>query len=366
MKKSFDDSNLTGAISRSAFTLVELLVVIAIIGVLIALLLPAVQAAREAARRMQCTNNLKQLILAAHNYHDTEGVLPPESPYEKNGSLYGEKGTPSNQNPSVFVRLLPFMELSVLYDQWDWSKPVSDPVNHDLAKADVKDVLLPSFLTCPSTGVFVLTHGEQHYYPSQYIGISGGIEDSGTSGQGNHIPPLARLTKNISGSSSPILAGGAYNYPSINGAIIFGTKDLGGILDGTSNTFCFTEFAWDKQTASTAAPGAGGPYRSWIRGGSYTDTKSPMSMLTTSSKSIFGRAGYMINDLDRYVPLPSGSTLHGGYLDASCWGTPYSRHFGGASFAYVDGSVRFVPMVISPDLYIRLASADDGDSVSLP
>src|SRR6188472_3349467 len=101
---------------RSGFTLVELLVVIAIIGVLVSLLLPAVQAAREAARRMSCGNNLKQIGLAMHNFHDTNNKLP------------------SNIRPSavstVRVRwasyILPFMEQSPLYDRIDFTKNWSD------------------------------------------------------------------------------------------------------------------------------------------------------------------------------------------------------------------------------------------------
>src|SRR5438552_9189513 len=90
---------------RSGFTLVELLVVIAIIGVLVALLLPAVQSAREAARRMQCANNLKQLGLAFHTYESTFKVLPPETMCS---------GT---NEPTAFVHILPNIEQSALYDR---------------------------------------------------------------------------------------------------------------------------------------------------------------------------------------------------------------------------------------------------------
>src|SRR6478609_1809939 len=91
---------------RRAFTLVELLVVIAIIGVLVALLLPAVQAARESARRMQCSNKLKQLGLAIHNYHDTSLVFPPQSlPAHGSTNAWG-------WGPLIF----PFIELKPLYD----------------------------------------------------------------------------------------------------------------------------------------------------------------------------------------------------------------------------------------------------------
>ena len=93
---------------RAGFTLVELLVVIAIIGILVALLLPAVQAAREAARRMQCTNNQKQVGLALHSYHDVYKKLPPR--------IGGSYWT-NNWTPSGIMRLLPFIEQDPLYQQ---------------------------------------------------------------------------------------------------------------------------------------------------------------------------------------------------------------------------------------------------------
>src|SRR5262245_268971 len=112
------------------FTLIELLVVIAIIGILISLLLPAVQAARESGRRTSCSNNLHQLGLALQLHHDTRQFFPP--------------GTTNGM--SQHALLLPFMELSVLSDKIDWNVPYNDPAN-DL----VRTTIVPSFL-CPSDG----------------------------------------------------------------------------------------------------------------------------------------------------------------------------------------------------------------------
>src|SRR5437660_1469433 len=105
---------------RRGFTLIELLVVIAIIGVLVALLLPAVQSAREAARRSQCTNNLKQIGIALHNYHDTLGTFPAGRP-----AFVADNGDRANN--SGFVSLLANMELTTLYNAWNfnvlWDNP---------------------------------------------------------------------------------------------------------------------------------------------------------------------------------------------------------------------------------------------------
>ena len=111
--------------NRRAFTLVELLVVIAIIGILIALLLPAVQAAREAARRSQCANNLKQIGLALLNYEDAFKTLPPSVVY----GCPGDRTTATAEIPyhhTWITRILPFLEQQALYDQMDPLRPAWD------------------------------------------------------------------------------------------------------------------------------------------------------------------------------------------------------------------------------------------------
>jgi prepilin-type N-terminal cleavage/methylation domain-containing protein len=125
-----------GARLKFAFTLVELLVVIAIIGVLVALLLPAVQAAREAARRTECTNNLRQLGLAMHNYHDAHGSLPYGSPTCC-------AGPPTNGGVWSSM-ILPFFEEQTLYDQFDWRGHIKDARHRELVQSVIPTYICPS------------------------------------------------------------------------------------------------------------------------------------------------------------------------------------------------------------------------------
>jgi prepilin-type N-terminal cleavage/methylation domain-containing protein len=215
---------------RRAFTLVELLVVIAIIGTLVGLLLPAVQSAREAARRTQCANNLRQIGLALHNFHDARRYFPSAF---TSGSAPGNVGwrtltttTPSFFEPgwSFFAFILPFTEESTLFSQLDLSLPILDSRN-DIARSDAALVKL---YVCPSDTsprlIDVLDYGE-----------SSGADT--LSGAGTVI------TRAPVSSYAGVLGTNDHEHNgAFNGTFFRNSRvRIGQITDGTSKTVCIGE-----------------------------------------------------------------------------------------------------------------------------
>ncbi|GAA4433252.1 DUF1559 domain-containing protein [Bremerella cremea] len=201
---------------RLGFTLMELLVVIAIIGVLIALLLPAVQQAREAARRMQCSNNLKQLGLALHNFHSTYNELPMGN----------------NAHFNWKVRILPFVEQSIAYDQLDLSGSSQSfdgryfPTNQILYQVSVSGLACPSS-PFPDRNPAMTYSGTSPDWSQvhDYVGISGAYPD-----------PQAR--NSVCTAVNAVQAGTHCE----NGTFInFKSRRLAHLTDGTSNMFVVAE-----------------------------------------------------------------------------------------------------------------------------
>ena len=177
--------------TRPGFTLIELLVVIAIIAILIGLLLPAVQKVRESAARMKCTNNLKQLGIAIHQYHDTRGHFPPSRQASRRflgPSLYHETVFPKllvgvtetgkipvedyEQLGSWLMRLCPWVEQPAILPQWD--KATSEPELYDIHD-DLKKIRIPLFL-CPSDPISRTGPNPWGYEYNDYLGVTGNNE----------------------------------------------------------------------------------------------------------------------------------------------------------------------------------------------
>ncbi|MDR1963336.1 MAG: DUF1559 domain-containing protein, partial [Planctomycetaceae bacterium] len=221
------------------FTLVELLVVIAIIGVLIAMLLPAVQAAREAARRMQCANNLKQYGLALHNYHSTFDCFPGIG-NDGNAVLFGATSSATSAMYSVQARLLPYMEQQQLHIAIDYSQNLMEGGSRGAQITflyHVRDVVQARFMTCPSDPLANDTAIPGSF--KRYTNPANSVSEDCPTAPGSYVlcngDDIFRIgTSTIDGKATTVTNGLFHYYSCYN---------IAAVTDGTSNTMAMSEAA---------------------------------------------------------------------------------------------------------------------------
>jgi prepilin-type N-terminal cleavage/methylation domain-containing protein len=326
------------------FTLVELLVVIAIIGILVALLLPAVQAAREAARRSSCSNNLKQMGLALQNYHDVNNALP-----------YGSKGNMPGWGSNWLVRILPYCEQGTLYDKWlferdeGWMGSGAAP-SVGVANRAVQANFRPPYMNCPSSPLD---------NTQTYNSIANGI---GTVRLNN---VACASYYGVSGAeNSP---NGVWTSTSRHNAATRGTYSADGMLvvnealnmaactDGTSNTFIVAEISNLVFNAARTAKADRRPNSTW---------GWCMGSSTSATKSGVGDSGGGTVTI-RYAPNSNSLDLEGVNIGESdrrnC--PLLSAHPGGVMTVSVDGSVKFISQTIDMNTLTYLCVRNDGQPI---
>jgi prepilin-type N-terminal cleavage/methylation domain-containing protein/prepilin-type processing-associated H-X9-DG protein len=350
---------------RSGFTLIELLVVIAIIGVLIALLLPAVQAAREAARRSQCVNNLKQLGLAVQNYISTNTSYPPlKSNYSKVGGP-----PPGGDWPlSWAVTLLPFMEQQPLYNAVNYDFGSQTPPNNTISSSRVATMICPSESAAKG--------GWQTSSWANYAANFGG--PAAIAAWNGPIVPMAN---DAFGQSS--------NYDNGN----TGTFGMQGITDGTSSTAIFSErligpnlgppipisskdakrtvFAVSMSVTPDAGNAAAATSLAQACKNLPSGTMSPQDHNRWSGAVWHGSHGGTLRfNSYNHVNTPNSYTCYvtnsgggppGGYNDVL---TASSNHPGGVNAAFCDGSVKFLKDTVALNIWWALGSRNGGESIS--
>ncbi len=315
------------------FTLVELLVVIAIIGILVALLLPAIQAAREAARRTQCTNKMKQIGLAILNYESAKKELPLAYTPNYTGAIgrgpcpgMNSVGNPANRKPHHFILtfILPYLEFQALYDQidtqtqspltnWDYKSlsPTKKTINNDVVKVDIPDFLCPS------------TESRPGKYTTDYFTMVDILDT-----------PYCSLVENTG------LAKSKRSVDRLLGLLQDTPTSLKKCTDGLSKTFMFFE--------SAGRPNNYGRNRNLIADMSEPPPGKDYQWADDGVYAVWG------NSQDPACPLTQ-------VMNCNNYQGLYSFHSGGGNELMGDGSVSFITENVDLDSFISLytRAADD-------
>jgi prepilin-type N-terminal cleavage/methylation domain-containing protein/prepilin-type processing-associated H-X9-DG protein len=334
---------------KRGFTLVELLVVIAIIGILVALLLPAVQAARESARRAQCVNHLKQIVTAAMNHESTKNLLPPSGLMAHKTKVFSgvtyDHFEPNDNVLSWAVILLPFLEEQALFDQFNLKQDIYNQVNNP------GEAFVPA-LSCPSD-----TPNARPY----------------TGGR----PPLPPLAKgNYAAYTSPYHIEFQLLY---RGAIVAGGQPVNKVTDGTSSTIAFSEVRTldhpgDERGVWSAAWSGGSLLafdlhqdiktfgsKSYVPQELYIDQAQPPNNQSSKAFDIVKSCSAQ-SAIAQLEGMPCGETTTSG----SPWwsAAPRSKHQGGVNVAHLDGHVDFVQDDIDVVLMAYRVCINDGQITS--
>lgn len=332
---------------KGGISLTELLVVLAIIAILLLLLLPAVQQAREAARRMQCQNNLKQLGLALHNYHDVYRVLPPGHRFKP--------GSPPDAVSTPNVSLLPFLEQQNLYHLLNvdlpWYALSPNMMTYDIAAFSCPSDTARSPHTYPFFTALALPSGDTLSNSSYAYSL--GADDALCFSPGFGARPVNAQS-------------GVFAYHS--------STKIRDITDGASNTFAVGEAASGKLMCSgvgctTPDPSGAISVHSWVIGGSSQDTFFDLG---------FRYSGGFASTVEQVNKTPVTDshfrTAGSAFFDcrSSSDGGPHwvsnfrSFHTGGASFLFCDGGVRFLGENIDQNLYQSLSTIRGGEVAQIP
>ncbi|WP_254510734.1 DUF1559 domain-containing protein [Anatilimnocola floriformis] len=296
---------------RGGFTLVELLVVIAIIGVLVALLLPAVQSAREASRRISCSNNMKQLALACLNYEDTYKSLPVGIQFPK-----GEAPESSRKHgPNWIISILPFMEQQPLFQKFDLTVPISHANNREPRGTTIKALL------CPTDG----------FNRRKFVGIDANEGDNWARGNYGSSGLNWQLDSN---------ANGHWGEPNITGVMGWNvTSRLAEVTDGLSQTLMLGElrsglFENDRRgTWALGTAGASAMFWHGCGGDAYGPNAVDIDSDDVEGCSLFYTAGNALLKAQRME-------CHNGC--PSYQAATRSLHPGGTVIGICDGSVQFI------------------------